>query len=1631
MKRLKRVICYLLISALLIGVISVPGYENTVVHAEETSTGPMTGIVENDHTTSNLTWTLTEDTPDDWDLSATPYKLTISLTDPNGSGDFPMWTAVDPSYYPWHSYRGQIKTLCIEEGVTTISGNAFADLVSIKTLKLPESLTQIGYRSFYGCTQLTSITIPDRVESIGNGAFYKTKSVTSIQFGTGLKTIGSGAFDPGDMAYGNNVTELVFNEGLETIGSEAFLNFKKLRSIKFPDSLTTIGEKAFYNTSMAGTLTIPKNVTSIGTKAFFTSYGSWTGIEVAPENTVFEAVDNVLYQKSADGIPESVIVCASKNPLTEIHIQDGVKTINESAFAACSLMESITFPDSVQTVKKESFSNCDKLNTIKLGKGLEIIESGFAKTCEALENIEVNSENPYIETVDGVLYSKDHQRLYLYPAKKADTSYSALPETTKIDTYAIQGANLLEQLYLPESLAKIDDYAVWYNKNLKEVYFAGNAPEVGGISCFDHSHKDLLYYLAKGTTGWDTSQWKSILGNKSAEWNPNLTGQTEGSFDALSFLFEESNGKLTFSGTGEIPDFTEEAPAPWSGYVGEIQTVYANGVTKIGSNAFANAQKLLLIETDESLVTIGDNAFLDCVKMWGHDIASAETVGAGAFSNNTAMTSLTLEKAAQLGAGAFSNNTALTNVSLGARLTVIDADVFSGCSALTGMLIPESVTGIGQNAFGGCASLRSVNIPAKTAAVSSGAFSGCQALEKVYFYGNVPASLAQDGFDGCAAGLTFYYRSPNADWEALGGVWNSIPVCGLTKFYTEQKDHYSFANSHASFGYPVDYRIPRQRYVDVLDSIIKGTYYYVVNEKWGGSCYGMAATTLSFYENPEEYRLSDYGVSAQDLFAVPAPMSASAKLTRLIEAGQISQYKPSIASSSGAVYRNYNSLRTLIQRVEDFERSGGLSVDSDADPVIMVICSENAGHAVVPVSVEQADNGDFLMKIYDPNEPRALQTLTVKKDLSAIEYGPYRSASYMNYSTFANAMSGVVLHDSTVDTSVYLSIDSDHVSLTNEAGEGIDQIEGAYEQMHLNGAADDTFSGIRSYVLPEGNYQIRADQAADAGSQTKTGTKEQQSVTFYMASEDSFAEITSSDRDAVLTVNSTGGNEGDLTIAVESDSAEPKTTVINLVNEQGMERSIEITDDAAVTVSQEGAITVNVQNDAAVTIDGQTAAVENGQTVSSFVAGDADFSVKIKEFLAEAACDEKNELGGTISAELISNSASARNVTLNAEFFDEKQEKVSSISKQVQLNPGRNHLSWEFEKTGASFGVEEGDVTLTCRLTVTDEAGKTVNASTGGITVTVSKPKDPEPTDPEPTEPTDPEPTEPEPTDPLPTDPKPTDPEPTDPKPTEPEPTDPLPTDPKPTDPKPTDPLPTDPLPTDPKPTDPLPTDPLPTDPEPTDPKPTDPLPTDPLPTDPKPTDPLPTNPKPTDQNSGDSQLQAKVQSIRVTAKSNKVVVGNKLTLKAEVLPLNAANKQVIWSSGNTKYATVSKSGIVTPKKAGAGKSVVITAKAADGSGIKGTYRLQIKKALVTKIKLTAKASVKAGKKLTIKAVVTTNSPAASKKLKWTTSNKKYATVSKKGVVTAKKAGKGKRVTITAKATDGSKKTAKIRIKIK
>ena len=185
-----------------------------------------------------------------------------------------------------------------------------------------------------------------------------------------------------------------------------------------------------------------------------------------------------------------------------------------------------------------------------------------------------------------------------------------------------------------------------------------------------------------------------------------------------------------------------------------------------------------------------------------------------------------------------------------------------------------------------------------------------------------------------------------------------------------------------------------------------------------------------------------------------------------------------------------------------------------------------------------------------------------------------------------------------------------------------------------------------------------------------------------------------------------------------------------------------------------------------------------------------------------------------------------------------------------------------------------------------------------------------------------------------------------------------------------------------------------------------------------------------TDKPNDISNRQIKVSSIQIAGISKQIAQGKKVILKAAVYPNTATNKRIIWTSSNPKVATVNANGVVTVKKKTGGKKVTITAMATDGSRVSASWKVTSMKGTVKKVKITGAKTVKAGKSLKLKANVTATKK-ANKKLQWTSSDTKYATVNAKGVVKTKKTAKRKTIKITAMATDGSGKKATFKIKVK
>lgn len=148
------------------------------------------------------------------------------------------------------------------------------------------------------------------------------------------------------------------------------------------------------------------------------------------------------------------------------------------------------------------------------------------------------------------------------------------------------------------------------------------------------------------------------------------------------------------------------------------------------------------------------------------------------------------------------------------------------------------------------------------------------------------------------------------------------------------------------------------------------------------------------------------------------------------------------------------------------------------------------------------------------------------------------------------------------------------------------------------------------------------------------------------------------------------------------------------------------------------------------------------------------------------------------------------------------------------------------------------------------------------------------------------------------------------------------------------------------------------------------------------------------------------VKSVSLNKTSLDLKVGNSYKLTTTILPSNATNKSVTWSSSNTSVAGI-KNGIVTATSIG---TTIITAKSGN---IISTCKVTVSPIEVSSISLDySELNLNAGEgELLYTYVLPFN--ATNKTVTWTSSDSTVADVNSVGLVFAKKAGT---TTITAKA---------------
>lgn len=91
-----------------------------------------------------------------------------------------------------------------------------------------------------------------------------------------------------------------------------------------------------------------------------------------------------------------------------------------------------------------------------------------------LSNIEVDANNQYFCSIDGVLYSKDKTELVFVPSALIDGTFKIPGHVTKIGSHAFSSSGKLTTIVIPDSITTIGDWAFYDCNSLVSVYIGKN-----------------------------------------------------------------------------------------------------------------------------------------------------------------------------------------------------------------------------------------------------------------------------------------------------------------------------------------------------------------------------------------------------------------------------------------------------------------------------------------------------------------------------------------------------------------------------------------------------------------------------------------------------------------------------------------------------------------------------------------------------------------------------------------------------------------------------------------------------------------------------------------------------------------------------------------------------------------------------------------------------------------------------------------------------------------------------------------------------------------------------------------------------------------------------------------------------
>ena len=165
----------------------------------------------------------------------------------------------------------------------------------------------------------------------------------------------------------------------------------------------------------------------------------------------------------------------------------------------------------------------DILEELVFTSGVSISSLYMFRNSPSLKRITVEEDNPYMKSIDGVLYSKDGKELICYPAAKEGKSYVIQNGTENVRASAFYSNKYIENIVVPDSVISIGqgvfeectslkdvelpknieliDYGAFKNcTSLKKITIPGNVKTIKGMAFMNCSSLETVIIPNSVTT---------------------------------------------------------------------------------------------------------------------------------------------------------------------------------------------------------------------------------------------------------------------------------------------------------------------------------------------------------------------------------------------------------------------------------------------------------------------------------------------------------------------------------------------------------------------------------------------------------------------------------------------------------------------------------------------------------------------------------------------------------------------------------------------------------------------------------------------------------------------------------------------------------------------------------------------------------------------------------------------------------------------------------------------------------------------------------------------------------------------------------------------------------------------------